>query len=413
MVSYKDFADYHKQIGLWNTPENFNRYGYVLSPEKFILTKDMQEQLHEIGQAVSSYQRGASILAQKLQQKKGLTHTESMIYRLFKDALSGLPFVVSDRINPLCKVDLMIDSSGKFKIAEIDAYNPRAIAYAIFLREMNLKLNNTPQDALLPGVFNTLSKFWNSELEPTWVHAHRERYYEPILRHMNTIITNDYGYPMNTVSALNSNQVKSSSKFFMLPWGMQQKEEQETKRFLLEKYLQNENDFFCPLTPWMGTKGILGLVSSPYSNELKKIVNENFTDLTLLSKYLPETLLVHKEVGASVKNFTDKHPCHVLKANIASGMKGVWMKEDEIEVHLKEALTQRSPIHTLQECIDQKKFSFQAYNSKGEIFMDEWYVRMIIHVDTEGNVVDAEVTGRTEPDVHGAPDCIMFPCVLG
>jgi hypothetical protein len=41
-----------------------------------------------------------------------------------------------------------------------------------------------------------------------------------------------------------------------------------------------------------------------------------------------------------------------------------------------------------------------------------WYLRMTLQVDANGMVVDAEMTGRKTPDVHGAMDCIQIPCVF-
>ena len=157
MSLYDNFVSYHKQIGLWNSPENFKRYGYVLSPEVFTLNSKMQSQLTEIGLAVKAFQEGAKRLARySFDKKETGKHTPSMLYRMFREALGGLPFVVSERNVPICKVDLMIDTQGNLKIAEIDAYNPRGIAYAMFLREMHNALGNFDGKKLMPGVFPSL-----------------------------------------------------------------------------------------------------------------------------------------------------------------------------------------------------------------------------------------------------------------
>jgi hypothetical protein len=420
MTNYNSLLDYHKQIGLWNSDEKLSRHGYVLSPEKFVLDSQMQSQLQEIGKAVYQFQHDAISLARLVSSGNG-DHAKGMMFKVLKESLNGFPFAISERIAPLCKVDLMVDSHGNFKIAEIDAYNPRGMAYSMFLNEMHKDLGNVKAENMLSGVLASdgfFRKSFQNFSNPMWIYSHRERYYEPILKIMNGFMKSKFDCSMELVSAVDFEKIRETQKckyrnFLMIPWGMQQPEEQETKRFLLEKYFENEQSFIFPLTPWAGSKGLLGLVSKPYSYELENIVHECFSQLCSLRKFLPQTLLVSKRNKENLEDFLKENPECILKANFSSGMKGVWFKPDEIKTNLAKAVTQKNPAYTVQELINQKKFDFQAFDSSGGLYDGQWYIRLVIHVDDMGNVVDAVVTGRPEPDVHGAPDCIMLPCVLG
>lgn len=406
MKKFKDLTDYHYDHGYW-TAENNQNYDYVLCPEPFFLTSKLESELYLVGKAVAAYHEGMEQIFDHAETNIGRTNnrTVSLIHKILDQATDGMPKIrsVGKKI-PLAKVDLMIDKNENLKIAEIDSYNPRGIPYGIFLEDIYREYKR-PFSSLVPFMDSISS---NGEL--TWVYADVERYYLRIFSQMKRILAPD-GIRINIVSSADSEVFYDEEKILMVPSRMHKQNEITAKNALLEKYALNSAKFAYPLHPWISTKGAMGLISNPAKCEsLEEIVSSSFDKkgLEFLREKLPQTVALGKNSPLG-NTFFNGSP-FVLKKNISSGLKGVWVT-DHNDQKFKEATLLKNSSFVAQEFVDQKTYPIDYYDQNGNVKSADWYLRLTAYVDQFGRVVDAEVTGRRTPDVHGAPDCIMLPCI--
>ena len=135
----------------------------------------------------------------------------------------------------------------------------------------------------------------------------------------------------------------------------------------------------------------------------------------MIRQYIPPTTLVSKRNATEVASWVNGDRNVVLKGNVASGLKSVFFSADKKEEYVKNLLvatSMKQPSYIMQEEVQQKTFRLPYYKNNGTLEYADWYLRLIIHVDSSGQVVDAEITGRRTKDVHGAPDCIQLPCTI-
>jgi hypothetical protein len=316
----------------------------------------------------------------------------------------------------------MIDTSNRLKIAEIDAYNPRGIAFAAFIKDA---YQGYTEHCFFSGAEKTLAEevLKKDFSKLVWLYAHHERFYEVVFEQLRRIMLEKYAVkiiPYDTDTFLASKHM-DETMFTMIPWGMRTTNEITiAEPTLFNLYEANSQRFLYSPTPSLGNKALMGLVSKTgNSNEQEEMLKTYYSKekLDLIRKYIPNTVLVSRRHRDDVKIFLNQHRASVLKANISSGLKGVWVydsiddlnKNSKIESFMQE----KKPNYTLQEFIHQKKFKLESYSGENNTLRtDDWYLRMTLQVDANGMVVDAEMTGRKTPDVHGAMDCIQIPCVF-
>lgn len=408
MKKFSELLEYHLDNGFWSSV-NDTRYGYELSPVPFYLNSDLQNQLTDIGKVVANIQEGSKRLFKNVSQSNG--RTESSIRKIFEQAGGGLPMVVSEQKMPLTKVDLIIDVKSQIKIAEIDSYNPRGIVYALLLRDIFKEYSGQ--------FYSGCGAILSAEMEARettkllWIYAMKERYYLQGFLQFQRIM-NQYGKEIKVQSAASLKDVDMLS--LMIPWGMNDPVEQLAKKMLIDKYMNNDSQFLFPLHPWMGTKGILGMLSNSCKNEaLESLAQYHFSDVDMIRQYIPPTTLISKRNATEVASWVNGDRNVVLKGNVASGLKSVFFSADKKEEYVKNLLvatSMKQPSYIMQEEVQQKTFRLPYYKNNGTLEYADWYLRLIIHVDSSGQVVDAEITGRRTKDVHGAPDCIQLPCTI-
>lgn len=408
---YEKLKHEHFRLGFWDNSEENARYRYVLSPDNFLLDDNYRTQLETIGKDVVIFQKNMRTIANIAVQNPG-DHTSGLIGTMLKKANDGLPqILIGDRNVPICKVDIMIDSNDKLQIAEIDAYNPRGTAYMIMMR--HLYTTCVAQDKkLFPGIISYFEKYAPEEM--MWVFAKRERYYGNVMKIAGNILKETTGKILKPIASTHINGEIEKNQL-ILPYGMSWAEELRTKNDLLKQYEDNPQKFFYPLVPWLGTKGLLGVISDPTNHENLAALKPYFhEDVTNIKKHLPEVVLVGKKFKDDVQKFREQNPHVVLKSHVASGMKGVWMPgNQDFEKEFALAENNKRSQHILQTFVNQKQFSLKYFDEQGqERKNNNWYVRLIAYIAHDGTVVDAEITARPSPDVHGAPDCLQIPCVL-
>lgn len=404
MKKFKELTEYHYDHGYW-TPQNNQNYEYVLCPEPFSLSFKLESELSLVGKVIGAYHDAMeNIFDYAESQKTKNDRSASMISRILKQGCDGLPFGRSiGRKIPLTKVDLIIDKNENLKIAEIDSYNPRGIPFALFLRDIYKEYKSPFCNPIF--ILDSMTK--NGNL--TWVYSDVERYYERIFKQMQRIVRHDMN--LTLINASKADTFYDQENILMIPTRMHKPKELSAKNRLLEMYTKNVLSFAYPMHPWISTKGALGIVSNPTEElALEELLKSSFDkkDLEFLRILLPKTAIL----GKALEN--TKSWCNgskfMLKKNVSSGLKGVWLADANHE-KFREAVSQKNPSYIAQEFVDQKTYPISYYDQKGDVKSADWYLRLTTYVDQLGRVVDAEITGRRTPDVHGAPDCIMLPCI--
>jgi hypothetical protein len=400
----------HYETGFWDEKNPNENYRYVLSDDNFLLTERYKKQLNEIGKSIVSYLDLNERLAGVLEKSQGQREF-ALLSHIIKKGNDGLPQVFKNAKSvPICKVDIMINKNDELKIAEIDAYNPRGLAYMMMLRDIYTSCVDV-QHKMFPGVTKYLSE--NLSGDTAWIYTEKERYYGRVIQVASEILKREKTDLFPKMSSKVNGEIKMNQ--MILPFGMNQQGELEIKKGMLDLYNSQPEKFFYPLTPWLGSKGLLGIFSNPTSNNIINLLTSEMEEETLLlKKYLPETVLVGKRFKNDVRLFLEKHKFSVLKEHIASGMKGVWMPNNpNFNQNMVIAESAKWSNFVLQEFVDQKNFSLKYFNEKGQYEVrDDWYVRLIAYVSNTGEIIDAEITARPEPDVHGAKDCLQIPCVF-
>lgn len=397
-----DLINRHIQCGFWDH-DNDPRHGYVLCPEPYVLSSSWKNQLTTLGVAVSSFQNGLPNLFEKICNGKSnfLINTN----HLFKQANHGLP-VYNEGVLPLVKVDIMVNSNDELKIAEIDGYNPRAIAYTALLRDLHLLTPSGIEKVIAELVISRGYK------KLAWIYAHHERYYSRAINQFARILKKNFDIEVltfDTENYIDENKL-SNCAILIIPWGMRTATELINQDKLIDLYRKDSNKFLYPLTPWVGSKGLLGIASNATNKPELEELASSFSDINLIRKFVPKTALVGWQYPET-KLWADEMNEYVLKLNVSSGLKGVWFSGNnnpECRNLLEEKWRHKKSTSIVQEFVNQKKVAIKTINSTEN---EEWYVRLIAYIDQYGKVVDLCLTGRKTPDVHGSTDCILLPCV--
>lgn len=413
MKTFKQLLDFHLETGYFSSRKG-SAYQYTLSPHPFCVSPTMKGELSEIGQAVKGYLEGAISFMNECQNSN--EHLYTNLRSTMLSAMHGLPYVPADRSVPICKVDLMVNSEGNLRIAEIDGYNPRGIAFSSFIKDLH---TDHKDNRFFLGVEFAICEEMvkRNSRKLVWLYANHERFYMTAFSQLKRIL-HTRGIEMilcNTDDRWDPSLLDNNSVLSMIPWGMRTPGELLNKAFLFSLYQEAPNRFLYPLTPWLGTKAFIGMVSNAGNqSELETVVQKHFKEIDLIRKYLPKTVLVGKKFSQASKGFIQSLDRYVLKAHVASGLKGVWFSDNQNLMcqKLNSFLSEKKPNYTVQEYIDQKTFPIETFSGpRNSLVTNEWYLRVTAHINARGEVVDACITGRQTPDVHGAPDCIQAPCV--
>ncbi|MFT5036746.1 MAG: hypothetical protein ACI9VM_000310 [Candidatus Azotimanducaceae bacterium] len=408
--SKESLTKFLQRQGIWTEDGVRNGYHYVLSPDVFHISRTLQALLKQIGAGVVSFQDGLTAL--DVCARNGNRNEHSLVNSLIKGSCGNLPRESGTRM-PVCKVDVMLDQDGYPWIAEVDTYNPRGLLYLAVLREMREKRISEFQ--LYPGVVEYFlqSMLSRGAHKVLWVHAHKERYYTPWFKAFASLLkSRDIHLVVKNAVSLSSADVASADSIVMTPTRMDSVGELAAKELLVQTYLRRPETFWYPMVPWFESKVWMAFGTPGFAKDEYNSLVQQSPGLLALSAYIPQTVLVGKQFRNDVHIQSSNGPL-ILKAAISSGMKGVWMQDDrDYEAKLTEYSAARRPNAVLQRQIQQGTISMRSYRESGVVESDYYYVRLVVYVAADGSIVDVGVTARLTPDVHGAPDCLMLPCVL-
>lgn len=389
----KRFVD----IGYWATDEHRARYRCTLSPSAYLLSQGEQDAMQLLARttyaAVTDLNGSLCDIAAK---KSPANHDEGRLLRLANCGSRALlrPSDGMRSIPPLMKLDLMLSEDGTFKIAEIDAYNARGLGFMALLEEC---LQGVPDIRRFPGLSGVLSALSQAGAEREWtiVVSDYERFYDTPFR-VFASAAGRRGTNVRVSCAPSSAEAARMERVIIIPDTLDTSDGTAVRSALLARYREGSLATLYPPVAYLGSKAML-----PYVRAYPG-----------MREFIPRTRLV----GRKTMNLPHGVPSSptVLKAAISSGLKQVYFSDLDVEsfsAAYESASALRTPSWILQEQVRQKSVPIVVFDEDGSRVERPYYLRITAYIGKDG-VIDAEVTGRPDPKVHGAPDCIQLPVIL-
>ena len=401
-LSAQQLTDYlTHECRLWDTEEKRTRYGYVLSPCAYIVSKQQQQELQRLARDTYRATQDIAIQLHTLGNQTSRNNDEDQLVSIATRSSKGLlrpGEAHSIDIPPIMKIDLVQTLDDSYKIVEIDAYNPRGLGF-ITLLENSIRDYNTKR---YPGIATCAKRMKTINTHWTHIYSDFERYYAPVfdiwiqeMKKHGVYIDDrctEAKPELLTRTDLQFDRTTSASRnISIIPESLFNNK--DFREHLLTLYRSKSARFFYHPTAYLGSKALL-----PYIREKQGMKN-----------WIPETSLLFKKS----KVICDSNKEYVLKAGMSSGMKGVYFSDtdSEFEPKLAEVSRNKRPSWIVQEQVAQQPYPITVFNKYGERITANYYLRVIAHI-TKGGILDVEITGRPDKKVHGAPDCIQLPTIL-
>ncbi|KND47526.1 MAG: hypothetical protein AB199_03790 [Parcubacteria bacterium C7867-004] len=396
---------YLVQCGLWGTPERRIRHGYQLSPAAYVLSPGQQEYLNRLATTTyAAVEELSGRLCSYTAPGRHLTHAEAKLLKCARLAKRGLlaPEDGVPAIPPVIKVDLVQNPQGTFQIAEVDCYNPRGFGYAALLE---LSLPEDFRKPRFPGLAGIEAQIRNTNPQiRRWylLYSEFERYYGPSA-YVFADALRAYGMrviPVSEADLANDTEHPLFSDpdvgVLVIPDTLDTYPSVRDR--LIKRYLEGSLATFFPPLAYLGSKAFLP--------ELRAFSG--------MEEFIPATTLVGKKHWGW-RDRTDAGKPRIIKACVSSGLKRVLFSDldpKEFEQQLAQSAKSDGSSWILQEQVPQVPIPIVVFGDDGKRVTKDYYLRVTAYIGKDG-VVDAEVTGRPDRKVHGAPDCIQIPVLLG
>lgn len=406
--SREALAGYLQGCGYWATPEDRQRYGYVLSPSAYLLSPAQQAQLERLAVATHAAVRATNERLCGIAAKKSpSTHEEGRLIGIANSASRSLlrPLDGVREIPPIIKADLVQDPDGGFHIVEADVYNPRGLGFCAFIEG---SFQEFSPSASYAGRLNPGPRYigtWRTArlLEkakryggPCYVVVSEfERFYENAFVAFARLMK-PFGVEVELVRerdlARDRGRIPGEgADLLIIPESLNT--HPAVREDLLARYREGRLNLFFPPVAYLGSKALLPALRACEGME----------------EFIPPSALVGRRCGDPREAVDLARPA-VLKAAVSSGMKGVWFSDldPDFGAALGKAEKLGKPTYILQEQVPQEPVPIAVFEDDGSRVVKDYYLRVTAYV-SEGGIIDAEVTGRPDRKVHGAPDCIMIP----
>ena len=409
------------ESGIWNGTRK-ESHAFLLSPSVYQVTEAQRQEFSMLGSALYDCLLGLSHIA-VIAYDQGLNYSGAWLLarRVFS---TGVPKVYQElqgmnvrHVPRLLKVDVMVDHSGNFKIAEIDGHNKHGLGYST----LGLRFREAlyPQAKAFPGIVKTLAgemeRLGHTEIK--LFYADQERFYVPEFEIARQEFAK-HGIKCVVVSEMDANEAFLESGLFLdLPFLYHKTELYET---IISAYKNGTVEFIIPPKPFLGAKGVLALLRNDGGDEHLEALLCSFIkrqSLEAVRKYIPETLLVGKQAeGIDAIKRRVSHKKFVLKESISSGMKGtVFSDEACFDSVLTRACATNMNWILQEEIVNQPQtFSwFESVNGNGHEIRtaNDWFMRVTIQY-VNRNLGDVVVTACRDKAVHGGKNCLQIGTVV-
>lgn len=406
------------ESGIWSGSKK-QSHEFLLSTSVFEITKIRKKELMALGFALYECLLGLSHMA-VIAYDSVLNYggTWSFIRNVFS---SGVPKIFQELqglnvrdIPRLLKVDFMINNLGEFKIAEIDGHNKHGLGYSTLA--MNFRKAMCENGVGLPGVVATLAQEI-SRLGYTQIklfYADQDRFYIPEFEIASREFVK-HGITCSLISEMDcSLDLLEDGLFLDLPFLYHNVSLYDS---IIPAYKNGKVKFIIPPKPFLGSKGVLSLLRNDSKDERLESILHSFISkdaLSLVRKYIPETVLVGKK-GESISQIEGRVSSknYVLKEAISSGMKGTFFSDGPLFKSVLMSASNSNMNWVLQEEIVNQPQTFSWYENGNDVLntSNDWFTRVTVHY-VNRNLADIVVTARRDKSVHGAKDCIQIGTVV-
>ena len=389
-ISQESLTKHLVRRGIWATEKLRRRHGYVLSPCAYLVSKAQQEQLHRL--AITTFaaveQLDAALIEYATNAPKN--RESQTLLGLANRTTCGLlqPLGARAGIPPVMKVDLVQDASGRYHIVEVDAYNPRGLAFLVLLDDLVAHLA-LPQYAGVVELAALLNEFAENA---TYIYSHKERYYGPVFEVFGKVL-HEHNVHLNIVADADFALGDTAKNVIIIPDSMN--EHPSVRDALIHAYHNENVRTLFPPKAYLGSKGFLPFLRSCDG----------------MDEFIPETRLLSRK--HSDMNGMRGHPA-VIKQCFSSGMKGVEFSDinpDGFDSYVDEALGHKRPSWILQKQVEQEPLTMRMFDEDGNVIEEDHFLRVTAYI-TKAGVMGLDITGRPDRMVHGAPDCTQLSAIL-
>ena len=382
-LSVRDVQQYLVGCGYWGTETLRARNACTLTPCALALSRDALNGLDQLARqtyaALASTQQRIHALA----TARSLTNADAAFVKLARRAARDLLAPGEcELVPPVVKLDCVI-TDGSFKVVEVDAYNPRGYGYLALLNAL------VPTGKRAGGGIAELAKRMRAQSDGAWrfLVPEYERYYEPGYRILCAALAAE---GIDAICVRESELVDGADldmATFVIPDTLHELPALRTA--LMGRYREGCLTTFYPPCAYLGTKALLPTIAAEASG------------------YVPKTALVSRmhDPRAAFSGET------LLKGVVSSGMKQVLFSDedgDAFERAYLDARQQKTPQWVIQEAVSQAPIPVTVFGEDGARRVAPYYLRVIAYATRDG-LLGAEVTGRPDRRVHGAPDCVQMP----
>lgn len=389
-------ASHLTSSGYWGTPDLRRRNAYVLSPYAYAISARQANDLERLAKCTYGALRNLSTRLSQLSLEKSLTNDDARFLAMATRNTRGLfsPREIGGSVPPAVKVDLVQDASGRYFIAEVDAYNPRGFGYFALLDSTLPDAFKSPDKSV--GKLARLLRMVN-DADNVWhiVVSDFERYYEPSFRILASALST---HGIECVLVRESEVTKlcamssETANIICIPESFSG--ETPVRDLLVRSVADGRIATFYPPAAYLGSKAFLPYLASCDG----------------MAEFVPDCALVARRFDPRAG--MNGSPL-VLKGVMSSGLKKVVFSDfekDRFDVMYAEARTTKNPQWILQKRVEQEAIPVKVFDEEGGTTVKTYFLRITAYI-TENGLLGAEVTGRTDPAVHGAPDCIQIPAI--
>lgn len=414
-------TDVIAQSGMWNG-QRAESHAFLLSPSVYTLTQAQEQELSSLGIALYDCLFGLSHIA-VIAYDRGLNYRGPWF--LARTVFStGVPKIYQalQGMNPkhipqLLKLDLMVDQSGAFKIAEIDGHNKHGVGYSTL--GMRFREALYPDAKALPGTVSAIVEEMKRQghTELKLFYSDQERFYIPEFEVAGQEFKK-YGINCRIVSEITADSKFMQRGLFLdLPF---LNKRNKLYQDIIPAYCSGNVQFIIPPKPFLGAKGVLALLRNDTEDERLESLLQSFIkkqSLELVRSYIPETLLVGKGMSHSdvIKNrLTQKR--YVLKKSISSGMKGTIFSDSDAFAAAFAQASETKMDWILQEEVTNQPQLFSWFEKESgtghELHTShDWFMRVTVQY-VRRKLADVIITARRDKSVHGAKDSLQLGTMI-
>lgn len=386
-LSARDVRQYLIGSGYWADEELRARNACTLTPCALALSHQALRGLDRLARETYAALAATQARIHALANARSLSNADAAFVKLARRAARELLAPGEcDLVPPVVKLDCVIAEDGSFKAVEVDAYNPRGYGYLALLDAL------VPKGKRVGGGIAELARRMRAISGGSWrfIVPEYERYYEPSFRILCAALAAE-GMDARCVreSALTDTALFDTATF-VIPDTLHASPQLRIR--LMGLYRESRLTTFYPPCAYLGTKALLPAIAASGA-----------------SAHVPATALVSRvqDPRATAARAS------LLKGVVSSGMKQVLFSDEDaadFERAYRSAREQKSPQWVLQEAVPQRPISITVFDDDGERITRPYYLRVIAYATRDG-LLGAEVTGRPDRRVHGAPDCVQMPVI--